>query len=146
MLIINRQTLNLHGHTLDLGTRLVRTKKGIFSRHHVVYVGYINGIPMVVENQQGKNIQYIPLSQFLNEGILERVESFQGSEYQRNRIIPRINECLGRSYSLILFNCEHFATFILTGQKESRQVQNAVAVGLAAFAILVIAKAVDSRA
>jgi hypothetical protein len=43
-------------YSLQCGDRLIRGK-GIFSKHHGIYVGYHNGIPMVAENQNGKGVQ-----------------------------------------------------------------------------------------
>jgi hypothetical protein len=124
---------------LNVGDRLVR-EKGPFSKHHGIYVGIHNSIPLVAENQIGMGVQYVSLSQFLlfNPNNLTRIERFAGTEYARALIISRINQLRGTNYDLINFNCEHFAEFIQTGNSESKQVKNAFAgLGVLAFIGLV---------
>jgi hypothetical protein len=115
---------NIYG--LQLGDRLVR-EKGILSKHHGIYVGIHDGIPLVAENQNGIGVQYISLSNFLlgNSANLTRIEKFKGTEEARRSIIPRINKLLGTQYDLINFNCEHFVELIYTGRPTSKQVNTA---------------------
>ncbi len=121
---------------LKLGDRVVR-EKGIFSKHHGIYVGIHNGIPLVAENQANQGVQYISLSQFLlhNPANLTRIEKFRGSESARQNIIARINKLVGTQYDLINFNCEHFAELIQHGRPKSNQVGNAVGFGFLALII-----------
>lgn len=127
-------------YRLRLGDRLVR-HKGVFSKHHGIYIGIHNGVALVAENQLGEGVQYISLSEFLlNEpSNLCRVERFKGTEYARQNIIPRINSLIGTQYDLINFNCEHFSELIQKGKAESKQVQNAFATGILGLFILAIA-------
>ena len=119
---------------LKIGDRVVR-EKGIFSKHHGIYAGFHNGRALVAENQSGRGVQYISLSEFLlgNANNLTRIERFKGSEFERQNIIPRINALIGKPYDLVNFNCEHFAELIQTGNIQSRQVRNAV--GVTVFAL-----------
>lgn len=126
-------------NNLKLGDRLVR-EKGIFSKHHGIYVGIHNGIPVVAENQIRRGVQYISLNDFLlgDATNLTRIERFHGTEQARMQIIPRINKLIGREYDLINFNCEHFSELIQKGEPRSKQVQNAFAgLGLLAIAALI---------
>jgi hypothetical protein len=107
-------------YSLQCGDRLVRGK-GIFSKHHGIYVGYLNGIPTVAENQNGKGVQYVSLAEFLGSTNIERIQRFAGTEEARRNIIPRINNLLGTEYDLINFNCEHFAEWVQTGKSKSKQ-------------------------
>lgn len=113
--------------SMQCGDRLVRNK-GLFSKHHGIYIGIHNNIPLVAECQINKGVQYVSLTEFLNGdgNNLVRVELFSGTEYAREQIIPRINQLLGTQYDLVNFNCEHFAEFIQTGKASSKQVGNAI--------------------
>lgn len=112
---------------LLIGDRLVRNKF-IFSKHHGIFVGWHNNNYWVAENQNGKGVQYVTLSEFLinNPNSIDRVERFKGNEYQRNNIINRINKLIGTEYDLINFNCEHFAEYVQNGASKSYQVGNAL--------------------
>ncbi|MBD0776866.1 lecithin retinol acyltransferase family protein [Maribacter sp. ANRC-HE7] len=50
------------------------------------------------------------------------VRRFSGSYFQRNQAINRAYSKLGEKYSLINFNCEHFANWVQFGKIESSQV------------------------
>ena len=126
-----------NAYYLQTGDRLIRSKGGIFSKHHGIYVGIHNNVPMVAENQANIGVHYVSLSQFLNGEELVRIERFKGSEFARNQIITRINSLLGTQYDLIKFNCEHFAELIQNGKSQSSQVKTAVGVGF--FALVAIA-------
>lgn len=126
-------------NNLQLGDRLIR-EKDLFSKHHGIYIGIYNGVPLVAENQIGKGVQYISLYDFLlgNSNNLIRIVKFQGTEGLRKNIIPRINQLIGRQYSLLLFNCEHFAELIQNGKPNSKQVGNTL-VGLGILTLIGLA-------
>ncbi len=121
-----------NSNNLHLGDRVIRDK-GVFSKHHGIYVGIHNNVPLVAENQANKGVQYVSLSDFLNGLNLTRIEKFNGNEYARYQIIPRINALLGSQYNLVNFNCEHFAELIQNGKPESKQIKTAVGLGLIAL-------------
>ena len=50
------------------------------------------------------------------------VRRFSGSYFQRNQAINRAYLKMGERYSLINFNCEHFANWVQFGKIESSQV------------------------
>jgi len=110
---------------LNIGDRLVRTKKGIFSRHHALYAGIVNNKHMVAENQVNRGVQYITLQQFMSEGRLDRIEYNGFNRREQSIIIQRINEKIKKrtKYSLLKYNCEHFANEILTGVVKSKQIR-----------------------
>lgn len=112
---------------LDIGDRLVREKGGIFTKHHAIYVGEHNGIELVAENQIGFGVRCITLNQFLNEDNLVRIEKNNFNLYQKNNVIHRVNQRMGKQYDLINYNCEHFVNEVLTGITESKQVKFVVA-------------------
>jgi Lecithin retinol acyltransferase len=115
---------------LKIGDRLVRTKGGILSKHHVLYAGFWNDNHLIAENQIGFGVRYITLDQFLNEGKLNRVEYNNYNETSQIEIINRINKKVDTGYSLLEYNCEHFVNEILTGIAESKQIKNGLVLGV----------------
>ncbi len=115
---------------IRIGDRIIRTKGGIFSKHHVLYAGFWNGQHLIAENQLGFGVRYITLNDFLNEGQLERIEYNNHDENSQIEIINRINEKVGSEYSLLTYNCEHFVNDVLTKIAESKQIKNALILGI----------------
>jgi len=113
---------------LRIGDRLVRTKGGIFTKHHVIYMGFWNHQHLIAENQVNFGVRYITLDQFLSEGKLDRVEYNNFSQDVQISILDRVNKKIGTEYDLPDYNCEHFTNEILTGIVESKQIQNAIAI------------------
>lgn len=123
---------------LKIGDRLVRTKGGMFSKHHVLYMGYWNNQHLIAENQLGFGVRYLSLLTFLNEGRLIRVEYNNLNENSQTEVISRVNGKCGTKYSLFNYNCEHFVNEVLTGIAESKQIKNAVALSIG-FALYYLA-------
>lgn len=109
-------------NTLRIGDLIVR-QKGPFSTHYIVWIGWQNGVQVVAENHNGEGVRYTSLEEALAGRPIKRFEKFGGSESQRNLVISEINKMLGKSYDLVVFNCEHFARWISTGKIESKQVR-----------------------
>jgi len=114
---------NLNFNLLKVGDRLVRTKGGVFSKHHAIFMGFHYGEYLVAENQAGYGVRYITLNQFLSEGQLTRVEYSNYNQYNQNLIIKRVNNRVGRSYDWFNYNCETFVNDVLTGVATSKQIQ-----------------------
>ena len=110
---------------LQIGDRIVRGKS-FAAKHHGIYVGLRNGKVMVAENQSGLGVRYVKLSDFLMNDYtnLARIESFPGTEAQRDEVISMVESCVGKTYNFIRFNCEHFAHLVQYGQARSSQAQN----------------------
>lgn len=119
--------MSLDYNRLGIGDRLVRTKGGIFTKHHVLYMGVWQGQHLIAENQVGHGVRYLPLNQFLSEGILDRVEYYDYCENSQTVIIDRVNKKVGTGYDLLTYNCEHFVNDVLKGVAESKQIKNAMA-------------------
>ncbi len=115
---------------IKIGDRIVRTKGGILSKHHVLYAGFWNDQHLIAENQIGFGVRYITLIQFLSEGRIDRVEYNDFSENSQTEIINRVNKKIGTEYDLVNYNCEHFINEILTGITESKQVKTAIAIAI----------------
>ena len=111
-------------HNFKIGDILKRAK-GPWSRHYMVYVGKINGIECIAENQQGVGVQYLPLLNAQNQGKIIASEKFTGTEYERLLVRSKIDELIGTNYDLVNFNCEHFARKVTTGKTHSKQVETA---------------------
>lgn len=111
-------------HNFKVGDILKRAK-GPWSRHYMVYVGKINGVEHIAENQQGVGVQYLPLSNAQKQGKIIASEKFSGTEYERLLVRSKIDELLGTDYDLVNFNCEHFARKVTTGKAHSKQVEMA---------------------
>jgi hypothetical protein len=109
-------------NTLRTGDLIVR-QKGPFSTHYIVWIGWKNGVQVVAENHNGEGVRYTSLEEALAGKPIKRLENFGGTESQRSLVISEINKMLGRSYDLVVFNCEHFARWISTGRTESKQVE-----------------------
>ncbi len=120
---------------LKIGDLIVR-QKGPFSTHFMVYVGIQNGIPMVAENQNDVGVRFNSLKNALAGNVIKRFEKFGGTEAQRRLVIPRIKNLLGKSYDLIIFNCEHFARYIASGNAESKQVDNIAKIAIGSGSLL----------
>lgn len=130
---------------LKIGDRLIRTKGGIFSKHHVLYVGIWQDQHLIAENQVGYGVRYLPLNQFLSEGILHRIEYYDYDENSQTVIIDRVNKKIGTKYDLFSYNCEHFVNDVLKGVAESKQIKNAMAL-LIGFTLCVLAfKSSDTK-
>lgn len=129
----------MNSNALKIGDLIVR-KKGPFSTHFMVYVGMQHGVQMVAENQSGVGVRFTSLANALAGNAIMRFEKFGGTEAQRNLVIPRIKQLLGKSYDLVVFNCEHFARWIATGNIESKQVKIGSNVALIAGATMLASK------
>ena len=126
-------------NTLKMGDLIVR-EKGPFTTHYIVWIGWQKGVAVVAENHNGHGVRYTSLEQALAGMPIKRFEKFGGSELQRRLVISQINKLLGKSYDLIVFNCEHFARWISTGQFVSNQVKVAFNILLVVGAIMLTSK------
>lgn len=126
-------------NTLKTGDLIVR-QKGPFSTHYIVWIGWQNGIQLVAENQSGIGVRYTSLQEALAGNSIKRFEKFGGTEVQRQLVVPKIKNLLGKSYDLMVFNCEHFARWIATGKIESKQVRTASTIAITAGLSLLASK------
>lgn len=123
---------------LRIGDRLIRTKGGIFSKHHALYAGYWNGQHLIAENQVNYGVRYITLSQFLKDGKLVQIEYYNLDKKYWGNIIDRINKRLGRPYILIKYNCESFVNDVLYNVSKSNQINNGIIAGIGITLCLLI--------
>jgi len=126
-------------NTLRIGDLIVR-EKGPFSTHYIVWIGWRNGVRIVAENHSRQGVRYTSLEEALGGQSIRRFEKFGGNEFERRLVTLRINKMLGRSYDLVVFNCEHFARWISTGQFVSKQVKVAINIMLVFGALMLTNK------
>jgi uncharacterized protein YycO len=110
--------------SLFAGDVLVAKKRkglGRILNHYIVYVGFntfvgnlFDGVKILSDRElMGLLQEYEPVS----------VRRFMGSYHQRNDAVNRAYSKLGERYSLLNFNCEHFANWVQFGKCESAQVK-----------------------
>lgn len=112
------------------------TQLGI-SKHHCVYLGADQqGTEWIAENYKFNAVRLVKAHDYFKTiRRIARIQRYQGSPKQRQEAVQRALDLVGQPYSLINFNCEHFAEFVQYGKSKSNQVENAFA-GL--FALLII--------
>lgn len=113
-------------HSLRPADVLVVGRKGGLVEHYLVYMGwyYGHGHLFMANLEQGVNwLSMDYLESRSHEFNFKRLRRFQGAENQRQLALDRAASREGESYSLVRFNCEHFANFTQYGKASSKQVQ-----------------------
>ncbi|GFD83809.1 hypothetical protein KUL118_66710 [Tenacibaculum sp. KUL118] len=108
---------------LQSGDVIVAKKKSGIGRilnHYIVYLG--NGEFI---GNLSKGVKIIPSTELMK--LLQtyepvKIRKFLGSEYERYKAKNRAYTKLGHKYSLVNFNCEHFANWVQFGKEKSSQV------------------------
>jgi len=123
---------NIDYNKLKIGDRLIRTKGGVFSKHHAIYAGFWENQHLIAENQNGFGVRYITLNKFLDDGKISDIKYNNFNENSQIEIINRVNNKIKNNtkYHLTKYNCEHFVNEVLTGVAESKQIQIGVAVSI----------------
>jgi uncharacterized protein YycO len=114
---------------LDLapGDRIIIPKSEfMIVQHHGIYLGKNNsGADLVAENKIGYGVRVVSLTEFFSGvSTITRIEKFEGTNYERRRLVERIVSKLGHPYDLINYNCQHFANDMLNNEIKSDQVDN----------------------
>ena len=95
-----------------------------FYKHHGIYIGHGKVIHVSGSTREKVHpeVRETDLSSFLKGGILRRrVYEKRLPASETIRIAKK--QLRNTSFSIIRNNCEHFATFCVTGKKKSRQVR-----------------------
>jgi Lecithin retinol acyltransferase len=109
---------------LHAGDRLESPKKEAkFIIHHAIYVGVVNGLQQVVENQINHGVRLVTLEQFRREHPDFTVTANNVSSDERQRIVNEALNKLGKPYTLLGYNCETFANDVQYGTPVSHQVK-----------------------
>lgn len=129
------------------GDHICVRRKGRFYTHHGIYMGDGKVIHFTgsIREKIDPEVHETDLSTFLKGGMLRRRDYKEGLPASETMRIAR-EQLSDRSYSMIWNNCEHFATYCVTGKKKSRQVKRVLSgLGTAAgVALLVLAGVVSS--
>jgi hypothetical protein len=117
-----------------------RIKESIFqtglTKHHSIYLGIDQyGQEWIAENHKLLGVRLLKANDYFKPKDTYSVVPFEGSYSQRIAAVKRALVVLGNPYDLILYNCEHYASYVQTGKAESKQVNNAL---LAAITLLFI--------
>lgn len=101
---------------------LAKKREGLgrIHNHYIVYVGNNTFVGNISDGV--KELSYSELIMLLQDYEPTKVRRFNGSYIQRNEAVNRAYSKLGQRYSLINFNCEHFANWVQFGKIESSQV------------------------
>ncbi|PRX57527.1 lecithin retinol acyltransferase family protein [Flagellimonas meridianipacifica] len=126
----------LNSPNLFPGDVIVAKKRRGISRvldHYVVFVGngtFIGNLKGSVRLLLGQE-----LLQLLEDYEPVRIRHFIGSANERQHAINRAYSKLGHRYSLLGYNCEHFANWVQFGKAESSQVTNGFLILIGALAL-----------
>lgn len=108
---------------IAIGSHLITSRTGY--QHHGLFTE--NG--QVIHLTSNNIIEEIPLETF-TQGRSYRIKKYH-SQFSRKEIINRARSRLGsENYSLLFNNCEHFVTWCVYDQAESKQVQQGVGLGV----------------
>jgi Lecithin retinol acyltransferase len=109
--------LALH-YGLGIGDRIVVPKSlADMVRHHVVFIGYSDdGEAWIAENKAGHGVVQTRLDHFIADvRSIHRIEKFRGNATAQRRVVERALARMGRAYSAVSYNCEHFVNDVLAG-------------------------------
>ena len=112
--------LNSQLYPADVIVAKKRNGLGRILNHYVVYVGNETFIGILQDGV--KILSESELSDLLVDYEPIRIKPFEGTDFQRNQAINRAFHRLGQKYSLLNFNCEHFANWVQKGKENSVQV------------------------
>jgi uncharacterized protein YycO len=122
-------------YSIQLGDKVSRLKRGVpFVRHYAVYLGENHyGQHIFAENNAQNGVQVVLADEFFKDAISIKVESTSKTWEQRNKAVMFAKQRIGQQYSLLNYNCEHFANEVTTGTSVSKQ----VGIGLGIATLLV---------
>lgn len=112
------------------------------TKHFAIYLGWDHqGTEWIIENKKGQAVRLVNASEFFGQVIkIDRIQKYTGNNTDRRKLVERALSKIGQPYNLINYNCEHFVTEVTTGQAVSRQVQNAVGLGISIFLLSLLIK------
>ncbi|PQJ78341.1 lecithin retinol acyltransferase family protein [Polaribacter porphyrae] len=118
--MIKKLQLNSQLYPADVIVAKKRNGLGRILNHYVVYVGNETFIGNLQDGV--KVLSESELSDLLVDYEPVRIKPFESTGFQRNQAINRAYHRLGQKYSLLNFNCEHFANWVQKGKENSVQV------------------------
>lgn len=99
---------------------------GRILNHYIVYLGNETFIGNLKDGV--KIVQHSELLELLQEYEPVKINRFKGTCLERIQAVDRAKSKLNQKYSLLWFNCEHFANWVQLGKISSSQVKIVFAV------------------
>lgn len=127
----------VRAHNLKPGDRLISPKSAFgLIKHHAFYLGYdVYGNHYMIENLDTTGVSLTRLNTYFEKNpAIVAYKRYSGSNEQRKVMIQKALSKIGQPYSLITYNCEHFANEVLHNNKSSEQ----VAIGVISLGILAL--------
>lgn len=111
-----------------LGDHIGRAKSGF--THEAIYVGALLGLAgvWVVQNTPDRGVHLAPYEEFANDQPVRLITRAMDGPLVVERALARI----GRTYSLLGYNCQDFAREALFGTASSPEREGVVVLGLLA--------------
>ncbi len=132
----------IYANGLQEADAIIAKKRGLgVFDHFIIYMGCRFGQHLFIANDASGGVKWFSEKEILSlitDFVPVKIRRFKGSEIQRELALQRAKEELGKSYSLIDFNCEHLANYVQYGVRVSTQVQG-WKTGLAIISGLLIA-------
>jgi hypothetical protein len=122
---------------LSSGDHIYVNRKGSLYSHHGIYAGKGRVVHYkgAVREKQDPTVIISTIDTFLNNGRL-RLRSYKKRLPHSETLQIAKKHLDKKAYSLVFNNCEHFATYCVTGKKKSRQVRRIIS-GMATFTLAI---------
>jgi hypothetical protein len=130
---------------LNYGDHIYVKRKGLLYSHHGIYAGKGTVIHFkgTVKEKKDPVVIITDIDNFLNSGKLRRREYKKRLPSSETLRIAR-EHLSKKGYSLTFNNCEHFATYCITGKKRSRQIRGVVG-GIVGITFTVVAAFIGKK-
>ncbi len=130
---------------LNYGDHIYVRRKGLLYSHHGIYAGKGTVIHFkgTVKEKKDPVVINTDIDNFLNSGKLRRREYKKRLPSSETLRIAR-EHLSKKGYSLTFNNCEHFATYCITGKKRSRQIRGVVG-GIVGITFTVVAAFIGKK-
>ena len=117
----------------------IKVRRKYYS-HHGIYVGNDQVVHYSgeVKDHRHARVSLVSLEDFLEGGVLCLV-TYPRPAYPPEAIVARAKSRLGENeYNLVFGNCEHYATWCVTGKNESKQVKRSIKGALASAGVVLL--------
>ncbi len=130
----------VQSHNLQPADVIVVGRHNGLAAHYLIYMGSdYRGHWFMANLEQGVSwLDEDYLHSRSHEFYFKRIRRFEGNWQQRQAALRRATSRHGEAYSLVSFNCEHFANYVQYGKESSAQVQT-VGAGLLGLGLIALA-------
>ena len=135
------RSVRLSEEDLLPGDHIYVKRSSRFYKHHGIYVGHgkVIHVSGSIREKVSPEVRESDLSSFLKGGVPRRRVYKKGRLPASETIRTAKNLLRNEDYSMARNNCEHFATYCVTGKKKSLQVRKIMAgLGTATAGIVVV--------